>query len=142
MMRFHSKTFHVETRAPIELIDVTSEVRHYVEGLGLKQGQLVISSRHTTVGVVLNERCEELQKDMLEFLKRLAPPEGDYRHNRVASDGRPNAHSHLISLLIPSSQTVLLEEGRLSLGPWQSIFLVELDGPRSERKLTLAAMGE
>jgi secondary thiamine-phosphate synthase enzyme len=140
-MQFHTKTLNFETSQPIILLDITHEVRMFAEGFGLTHGMLTVASGHTTLGVVLNERCDELQKDMVDFLGRLAPLNGDYRHNRVAQDGRPNTHSHLLSLLIPSAQTILLTNGHLVLGKWQSVFLVELDGPRPLRKVQLTLMG-
>src|SRR5262245_16646793 len=140
-MQFHTKTLIFETSQPILLLDITREVRMFAESFGLTHGMLTVASEHTTLGIVLNERCDELQKDMVDFLSRLAPSKGEYRHNLVAQDGRANAHSHLLSLLIPSAQTIVLINGHLALGKWQSVFLAELDGPRPLRKVHLTLMG-
>ncbi len=131
----------IETTRAIQVVDITDQVRAFVEKGGLKNGLLHVASRHTTLSIVINERCEKLQEDMVDFLKRLAPPDADYRHNRVAVDGRPNAHSHLLSMLLPSQVTLSLTDGRLNLGEWQSLFAVELDGPRPVRKVHLTWMG-
>lgn len=131
------KNLEIASSQPIDFIDITESVRAFVRSSNAGDGLLTVASLHTTLGLVLNERCEELQKDMIDFLRRLAPPEIRYRHNQVAPDGRPNAHSHLISLLLPSQLTIVVSGGRLSLGEWQSIFAVELDGPRPVRKIHL-----
>lgn len=141
-MKFQQDTLALASWEPFQVLDVTEQVRSRAAASGVKNGLVIVASLHTTLGVVLNERCEHLQKDMIDFFKKLAPPEGDYRHNRVASDGRPNAHSHLLSLLIPSQVTVVLKDGTLQLGTWQSLFAVELDGPRPERRVHVTVMGE
>jgi len=140
-MVLHRHNLSLKTAQPLEIREITGEVESFVKNLGLSEGILVVASPHTTLGVVVNERCEELQKDMIEFLQGLAPSGGAYRHNRVAVDGRPNAHSHLLSLLIPSQVTLVVAEGRIQKGEWQSIFAIELDGPRTGRRIELSFMG-
>jgi secondary thiamine-phosphate synthase enzyme len=135
MLSHHCLRF--KTDQPLEIRDITEAVMAFIQTAKVKEGLLIVASPHTTLGVVVNERCEELQKDMISFLKRLAPPSEPYFHNRVAVDGRPNAHSHLLSLLIPSQVTLVVTEGRIQKGEWQSIFAVELDGPRPGRKIEL-----
>lgn len=140
-MTFRHHTIQLRTVQPLEIIDITSQVRDFAGSCGVKEGLVVVASRHTTLGVVVNERCERLQQDMIDFLKRLAPPDGSYHHNLVATDGRPNAHSHLLSLVIPSQATILVSGGKPQLGQWQSVFAVELDGPRESREIILTAVG-
>ncbi len=139
-MPLQQKTFSFITKKPIEIIEMTTGVKEFVESSGYRNGLLTVSSPHTTLGVVINERCERLQEDMIDFLRRLVPAGGDYRHNQVALDGRPNAHSHLLSLLLPSQLTFVVSEGQLLLGEWQSVFAIELDGPRSTRKIQMTLM--
>lgn len=141
-MKFLNHHFEIKTQKPLEIIDISQEVRAFSENSELKNSLLIISSLHTTTALVINEKCEELQKDMLDFLTRLVPPQNHYRHNKIAVDGRPNAHSHLLSLLMSSQQSLVLKNGKLQLGEWQSIFLIELDGPREKRKVNLTLMGE
>jgi secondary thiamine-phosphate synthase enzyme len=59
----------------------------------------------------------------------------------VAADERPNGHAHCRALLLPSSASLNVVDGRLQLGTWQRVFLVELDGPR-DREVSLLAFGE
>ncbi len=79
---------------------------------------------------------------MVEFLTQLVPCNAEYRHNHNPVDGRFNAHSHLIGLFMNSSETVLVANGELLLGGWQSIFFIELDGPRKQRMLRVQLAGE
>ncbi|MCG6897399.1 MAG: secondary thiamine-phosphate synthase enzyme YjbQ [Thiocapsa sp.] len=141
-MLFACESVALRTRAPIEIIDVTALVRAEVERSGIARGQVTLFSPHTTAFVCLNEREQMLQQDMLDYLGRLAPPDGDYRHNRDPVDGRLNAHSHLLGLFMNASETIPVAEGCLLLGGWQSIFFVELDGPREARRIQLQVVGE
>jgi len=141
-MKFQQQSVTIATQTPTEAVDLTGQVRSFSEACGIQSGFVSVASHHTTMGIVINERCEDLQKDMQAFLKKIAPPEAEYRHNRAAVDGRPNAHSHLLSLFIPSQVTVVVKDGKLQLGTWQSLFAIELDGPRPERRVTMTVMGE
>ncbi|WP_296804775.1 secondary thiamine-phosphate synthase enzyme YjbQ [Thiocapsa sp.] len=141
-MFFPCETIILRTAAPIEIIDVTETVRTAVQNSGIVQGQVTLFSPHTTAFVCLNEKEQMLQRDMLDFLHRLVPADTDFRHNRNPIDGRLNAHSHLLGLLMTASQTIPVADGRLLLGGWQSIFFIELDGPRDERQLLMQISGE
>lgn len=130
----------VTTTEPIQLIDITAQVIElHQKSLYTSFDFLHLASAHTTCAIIINERCEALQKDMLDFLKRLAPSQAPhYRHDKIAVDGRPNTHSHLLGMLLPSNQSLVIQKGKIQLGTWQSIFLLELDGPREERKVQLS----
>ncbi len=130
-------TLSVETQAPIELVDITERVRVWVRVRGTRDGLLTVSSPHTTARITRNEREPRLQDDMVAFLARLAPAAATYAHNQDTVDGRANAHSHLLGLLMPASESIPVEGGELMLGTWQSLFLVELDGPRERREIHL-----
>ncbi len=140
-MKFSNHLLQIKTQKPLEIIDISHEVRAFAENSEIKDALLIISTSHTTTALVINEKCAELQKDMIDFLTRLAAPQGDYRHNKVAVDGRPNTHSHLLSLFMNSQVSLVLKDSKLQLGDWQSVFLIELDGPRETRKVNLTLMG-
>lgn len=133
--RHHQLT--VETTAPLQLLDLTDAVRHWLATTGVREGLLTLLSAHTTARVVINERDERLQDDMVRFLAGLAPPEAPYAHNTATVDGRPNAHAHLLALLGSAGESIPVTGGALLLGAWQSIFLLELDGPRHARTVHL-----
>jgi secondary thiamine-phosphate synthase enzyme len=134
-------TVTLETTAPIELVDISEQVRARCAASGVHDGLVTLISRHTTAAISLNEREPQLQRDMVTFLKRLVPRDGDYLHNLAPVDDRDNAHAHLLGLFMNASETVPIAGGELLLGAWQSIFFVELDGPRRERSVTLQFLG-
>ena len=140
-MNYITHTISRETTEPIQVIDITDEVRDFVVSCGLEQGQITLASQHTTAFININEQETRLLEDMVTFLKRLVPKDGDYLHNIDPIDGRDNAHSHLMGLFMNSSETIPFHEGRILLGEWQSVFLVELDGPRAKRNILMQAAG-
>ena len=137
----------VETLKGVALHDITPQVRGLVERLGVRQGTVTVLSRHTTTAVVINEMEGRLVDDTRQYLLRLAPPGFPYLHNDLhVRSGPPdwpggdeawraqepeNAHSHLLSMLLGNSESVPVVDGQLALGTWQSLILVELDGPRT-----------
>jgi len=138
LLRHH---LSIATTAPIELVDVTAQIREFVRDSGVRDGLLTIMALHTTARVHLNERDEALQRDMVAHLTRLVPREGAYEHNLLTVDGRDNAHAHLLGLALNASETIPVVDGAPLLGTWQSIFFVELDGPREHRSLALHLLG-
>jgi len=140
-MQFHYQQLTIATTAPIELIDITARVRDCFAAHPVRQGHLILHCPHTTAYVALNEREAMLQQDMLDYLTGLVPRGQGYRHDRAPLDGRENAHSHLIGLFMNASETIPVQDGELLLGQWQSVFFVELDGPRERRHLNLQIAG-
>ena len=121
---------------------MTGQVRDWLKTTGVRDGLLTITSPHTTARVNVNEREAQLQKDMVTYLKRLVPCDGDWLHNLDTVDDSSNAHSHILGLFMNSSESIPVSAGELILGGWQSIFFIELDGPRELRALELQIMGE
>jgi secondary thiamine-phosphate synthase enzyme len=117
----------IQTTTRTELIDITDRVRAIVKESGAKDGICLISTRHTTSSVIINENERGLRKDILDMLESLVPENKNYVHNQIDN----NADSHLRAVLLGNSATIPIEDGHLILGTWQSIFFVELDGPRT-----------
>lgn len=116
----------IETSKRVELIDVTAEVQEEVRISEVQEGVCIISTRHTTAGIIINENENGLREDILNLLNRLVPAGAGYRHDRIDN----NADAHLKAILLGSSESLPVTEGKLELGTWQSIFFVEMDGPR------------
>jgi len=116
----------IQTKTRIELIDITDRVRALVKESGIKDGICVISTRHTTSSIIVNENERGLRTDILDMLKEIVPENKNYAHNSIDN----NADSHLRATLLGMSETIPIEDGHIVLGTWQSIFFVELDGPR------------
>ncbi len=131
-----SKVFDIKTDERVEIKDITREVQLIVEQNPYNNGIVNIYSKHSTSGIVVNENEAGLLKDFKSILEVLIPSNGNYNHNCIDN----NADSHIRSFLIGCSQTIPMINRKLDLGTWQSIFFVELDGPRN-RKITVTVMG-
>ena len=136
---------HVRTDEPLQFVDVTELVAERVRRSGVREGMVSVQSRHTTAAVVVNEDEPLLLEDLAELLEGWAPAGRRYRHNDLAAreapaDEKPNGHAHAQALLLGVSVCLNVAEGRIDLGRWQSIFLVELDGPRP-RSISIQVLG-
>ena len=141
------KRLGFETNHATEFVDITDVLRHEVRQAGLRMGRLHLQSLHTTLGLAVNENEPLLLRDFANMLERFAPVDAGYEHDdfarrvEVALDEPINGHAHVRQLLLTGFATLLVEDGDLVLGRWQSIFAVELDGPR-HRELALQLDGE
>ncbi|NJF25521.1 secondary thiamine-phosphate synthase enzyme YjbQ [Thermococcus sp. Bubb.Bath] len=127
-------TIDVPTREGFQILDITDEVQKKVWEGKLKHGIVVVFTKHTTTGLMINEPEEGLLQDFKSKMKELVPKGADYLHDRIDH----NAHSHLrASLLLNSELVIPVDEGELLLGTWQRILFVELDGPRHRRVLVM-----
>jgi len=128
-LKIHSSKISVPTSSRIELINITSNISNAVEKSGMSEGIVLVYSPHTTTAVLINENEPRLLRDFEKAVKQLISWEEQYAHNTIDD----NAASHLTGAFIGNNICLPIEKGRIQLGTWQSIFLVELDGPRSRR---------
>jgi secondary thiamine-phosphate synthase enzyme len=120
----------IRTTARCEMIDITDRVAALVKESGLQDGICCLFVPHTTAAVTINENADpDVPRDILAALDRIVPLADRYRH----AEG--NAAAHIKTSLFGVSQTIFIEEGRLVLGTWQSIFFCEFDGPRTRKIL-------
>lgn len=121
----------VSTSSHTELVDITTDVQRAVSESGVQDGICYIYVPHTTAGVTINENADpSVREDILMELNRVIPLQDNYKH----LEG--NSAAHIKASIVGSSETILVERGRLVLGTWQGIFFCEFDGPRSRRVLT------
>jgi len=138
---------HLRTTETFGVFDLTARVEGFLRAAGLEDGWVNVQTRHTTTGICVNENEPLLLTDILALLERLAPRDAGYAHDELhlrpglPPDERPNGHAHAKALLLRTAETVNVAAGRLQLGTWQRVLLVELDGPR-EREVSLLALGE
>jgi secondary thiamine-phosphate synthase enzyme len=138
----------IETRNPTEFVDLTDRIEALVSHARLDSGLVNIQTLHTTTAIVVNEHEPLLLNDIATLLERAAPEDGFYRHDNVSLrtvncvlGERPNGHSHCRALLLGPTACLNVANGRLQLGRWQRVFLVELDGPRT-REVSVLLVGE
>lgn len=128
-----------------ELIDITDFVIEKVSSTGISAGQVVVFSQHTTAAVLLQEAEVGIHKDIKRLLAEMVPGDGEYHHTLApdhVEDKMPNGHSHLQHFILGgASQSIPLHDGKLLLGTYQRIFLVELDRART-RNIIVQVVGE
>jgi len=130
------KTIKVKTKTRTELVDITSPVKEIVADSGTKSGICCIYVPHTTAAVTINEGADPaVVRDMLMTLNEQYPQRADYHHMEGNSD------AHIKTSLVGTSETVIIENGKLLLGTWQSIYFCEFDGARN-RNVHVKIMGE
>jgi secondary thiamine-phosphate synthase enzyme len=134
-MTVKSNSFKINTSKKFEIIDITSKINELID---IEEGIVSVFSRHSTSAIVVNENESGLLADFEFMLDNLVSDEFSYQHDRIDN----NASSHLKSFLLSSSETLPVKNSRLELGTWQSVFFVELDGPRHARTITLTMVGE
>ena len=118
-------THQLETRSRQELVDISATVAADLSRSGISEGLCTVFVVHTTAAVTINENADPtVPGDILRKLRQLVPENDGYRHLEGNSD------AHILSSLLGPSLLVPIEQGRLTLGTWQGIYFVELDGPR------------
>lgn len=133
----YSAEFSVRTREKIELVDITSQAREVVAKSGIKDGMVLVFVPHATAALYLNEHEGGLMNDVLSFVRDIIPQNRQYLHNRIDD----NAAAHLGSILFKPFVAMPLTAGRLDVGTWQNLFLLEMDGPRT-RRVIVKIIGE
>jgi len=113
----------IVTGKKTEFVNITHKINEIID---FPEGAVLIFTRHTTTGLTVNENEKGLLSDMEKFLIN-SVPEGNYLHNKIDN----NASSHLRSLLLEHSLVLPVKNSKLDIGTWQSVFLAELDGPRT-----------
>jgi secondary thiamine-phosphate synthase enzyme len=141
-----SATHRLKSSRRVEFRDVTPLVEDLVHRSGVLHGTVSITTRHTTTAILVNEPEPLLLEDTAAFLEKLAPVDAAWGHNDmsrrhdVPPDEKANADSHLRAMLLGASETLPIVDGRVSLGRWQRVLFLELDGPR-RREFTIVALG-
>jgi secondary thiamine-phosphate synthase enzyme len=124
------KEISVETHSRFEMIDITASVQKAAGEEKIEKGICLVYTPHTTAAITINENADpDVPRDILAALDRAVPFSANYRH----AEG--NSAAHVKSSLVGASELVIIENGRLVLGTWQSIFFCEFDGPRTRKVL-------
>ena len=130
------------TSSAPEFIDITDDVQRVVTEAGTRFCQVTVYSTHTTAAIKVNEHEPLLLQDMARILRQLAPLNAEYGHNdfsrrtvNLDEEECKNGHAHCQNLFLSTSETIPVLDGRLAVGQWQRVFLVELDRARQRRIL-------
>lgn len=139
-MRQVMDTLTVKTRGPA-LVEITDEVRRVLAATGIRTGLVTLFCRHTSASLLIQENADpEVQRDLLAFFRRLVP-DGDplFVHTTEGPDDMP---AHVKAALTQTSIVIPVAAGRLMLGTWQGIYLVEHRTAPHTRQVVVHALGE
>ena len=140
-----SKSLSIDSSSKFQIMDITQDIMKILNEINenrddskISNGIVNIFSKHSTTAICVNENENGLLNDFEKALKSLIKENDKYKHDCIDN----NASSHLRAFLLGSSETLPIVDGRLDLGTWQSVFFVELDGPRRGRTIDLTFIGE
>ena len=139
-MPVHAAEFALRTQASIHVEDMTERVRDAIARSGVTHGLALVAVTHTTCAVCVNENEPGLRADLERLGREVLDPlarGGAFAHDRVDD----NARAHLTAILLGHATTLAVRDGAPLLGTWQSIFLIELDGPRT-RTVHVTVVGD
>ena len=120
------KTINISTTKRVDLVNITSQVQKVVSESSVDEGIVTVFVPHTTCGITINEGADpDVVRDIKYQLEILIPYQQGYKHMEGNSD------SHIKTCIVGSSENIIIENGQLVLGTWQSIFLCDFDGPRN-----------
>lgn len=137
-----NKSIKIDTSSNFQIIDITSDIITIFNEINkenkFSEGIVNVFTKHSTSAIRVNENEKGLLNDFEKVLKGLVMENDNYRHDFIDN----NAASHIRAFILGSSETIPIVDGRLGLGTWQSIFFVELDGPRRGRTINLTFVFE
>ncbi|MCP5007762.1 MAG: YjbQ family protein [Planctomycetes bacterium] len=139
-MRIITDSVEISTQGNTDIVDITQEITDLLDNAGLVQGNLTVFVSGSTAGVTSIEYEPGLIQDIPEAFERIVPAEMNYHHNATWGDG--NGHSHVRAALLGSSFTVPFHNGKLILGTWQQIVVIDFDNRPRKRSVVVQMMGE
>jgi secondary thiamine-phosphate synthase enzyme len=131
----HTGELRLSSRGDADVIDITGDVQRIVAEGPLDDGLVTTFVRGSTAAITTMEFEPGGVADLSALLDRLVPVEGDYEHNRLNHD--TNSHAHQRASLIGASEQVPVTGGRLALGTWQQLVLIDFDDRPRERTVTV-----
>ena len=134
------RELRIPTRDHGEMHDLTDGIQKIIADSKIAMGIVNISVVGSTAAISTIEFESGLQRDLPEILDRMIPPGRNYGHEQAWHDG--NGHSHLQATLLGPSLTLPISDGRLIVGTWQQIFLIELDVKPRQREVVVSVYGE
>ena len=137
-MAVRTGELRLTTQGDADIVDITDGVRRIVAAAGVAEGLASAFVRGSTAAVTTMEYEPGGVHDLRALLDRLVPPDGDYEHNRLNHDS--NSHAHQRASLIGSSESVPITDGRLGLGTWQQLVLIDFDDRPRERTVVVQVL--
>lgn len=140
IMRIVTLERTIDTRGFSDIVDITALIEEELKKSNLKEGQVLIFTAGSTAGVSTIEYEPNLIKDIKEALEKIAPQEKEYHHHLTWGDD--NGSSHVRSTFLKTSLIVPFKEGRLLLGTWQQIVILDFDTRPRRRRFIIQFIGK
>jgi secondary thiamine-phosphate synthase enzyme len=137
-MAVHGGLLRLDTPGNGHIVDITAGIASVVRTAGVDRGVVAAFATGSTVAITTMEYEPGGVHDLQALLDRLIPAHGDYEHNRLNHD--TNSHAHLRAALIGPSETIPLVDGRLALGTWQQVVLIDFDDRPRSRTVTVQVL--
>jgi len=137
-MAVHTGELRLSTDGDGDIVDITDAVQRVVSTAGASEAQATAFVRGSTAAITTMEYEPGGVRDLTAALERLLPAEGDYEHNRLNHD--TNSHAHQRASVIGAAETVPVTEGRLALGTWQQLVLIDFDDRARERTVVVQVL--
>ncbi len=137
-MKLYQKSITVETKGLNDFTKITDEIQKIVNESKIKNGIVFVNNLHNTAAVIMQEDDPTIFKDMFKLLDKILPMNDKYAHDY---EGNENAVAHQKQNLLGNSVSIPIKDGKLVLGTWQDVFLVELFEPR-KRETVVTILGE
>ena len=137
-MTVHGGLLRMETPGNGHIVDITQGVASVVTTSGVDRGIVTVFATGSTVAITTMEYEPGGVHDLQTLLDRLIPSAGEYEHNRLNHD--TNSHAHLRAAIIGPSETIPIVDGRLQLGTWQQVVLIDFDDRPRRRTATVQVL--
>lgn len=139
-MKVENFKIRVKTKGFSDIHDLTDEAARKIVESRVQNGQATFFVTGSTAGLTTVEYEPGLVKDLQELFERLVPEKKDYHHEEAWHDG--NGFSHVRASLLKPSLTVPIADGKLTLGTWQQVVLIDFDNRSRSRDIVLQVIGE
>jgi secondary thiamine-phosphate synthase enzyme len=137
-MAIHGGLLRLDTPGNGHIVDITAGIASVVKTAGVDRGLVSAFATGSTVAITTMEYEPGGVHDLQALLDRLIPAAGDYEHNRLNHD--TNSHAHMRAALIGPSETIPVVDGRLALGTWQQVVLIDFDDRPRSRTVTVQVL--
>ena len=138
-MTVHADELRLSTGGDGDVVDISAGVHGVVDQSGVRAGVVTVFVPGSTAAVTALEHEPGGVHDLQETLERLVPREGHYEHNRLNHD--TNSHAHIRAAVVGPSETVPVRDGRLELGTWQQLVLIDFDDRPRQRRVVIHVLG-